>query len=178
MPHVNKTRYLLAFALLHCARVTQKPPPPVAELVRVPDGCLADLSGEWVHAFDSSYRYFATDDGGTLTLVAYRGWPTDAGTAQNALDGGDGAPAAVVTLHRSSEGFAGEAVATIQHPTGKSCAVRFVTRAVSCADGGLSLQSAASVAVSDTCETPQKPRAEPLLEHRLARPDAGGGVLR
>jgi hypothetical protein len=40
---------------------------------------MASLAGEWVHADDSSYRYFATDDGGTLTLQARHVVPVDAG---------------------------------------------------------------------------------------------------
>lgn len=40
---------------------------------------MASLAGEWVHADDSSYRYFATDDGGTLTLTVRHVVTVDAG---------------------------------------------------------------------------------------------------
>jgi hypothetical protein len=54
-------------------------PPPPAPSVVVPDGCLVDLSGDWVHATDPTYRYLATDDGGTLSLTVVRVEPPDAG---------------------------------------------------------------------------------------------------
>jgi hypothetical protein len=40
--------------------------------VLVPPGCLADLSGPWVHADDPTWRYDGVDDGGTLTLLVTR----------------------------------------------------------------------------------------------------------
>jgi hypothetical protein len=54
---------------------TPAPPPPS---VVVPEGCLANLSGAWEHATDPTYRYLATDDGGTLGLTVTRVEPPDA----------------------------------------------------------------------------------------------------
>jgi len=48
------------------------PPAPARPTVVVPDGCLADLSGDWVHVMDPSFRYRATDDGGTVDFVVTR----------------------------------------------------------------------------------------------------------
>jgi hypothetical protein len=62
-----------------CARPTPVAPPPPPPPPNVPAGCLGDLSGAWVHATDPSYRYDATDDGGTLTLVVSRFFAVDAG---------------------------------------------------------------------------------------------------
>ena len=141
--------------------------------MKVPVGCLDDLSGAWVHRDDPTFQYLGTDDGGSLTLAAYRVWPTDAGSSD-----AEQLPSATMVLTRTADGFAGEAVASAAHPSGKSCEVRFATRITDCSDGGLTLQSASAVAMSDTCETPQKPRSPAMLEHRLARADAGFAVLR
>jgi hypothetical protein len=87
-----------------CARPTPVAPPAPPPPPNVPVGCLADLSGSWVHATDPSYRYEATDDGGTLTLVVSRFIVVDAGFRPRLfrVDAGSpdaGAPASSLALH-------------------------------------------------------------------------------
>ncbi len=155
----------------------------------MPDGCLDSLAGPWVHALDPSYRYQAEDDGGTLTLLVTRQFIADAGFSPRRFrhDGGapedagrsepvDAGPEPVrapdirVELQRTAGGFVGSTLATVTHPSGRSCEARFPTSILSCADGGLLLETSAGTALGDACQAPARPQAVPRLQHPLIRP--------
>lgn len=134
--------------------------------VQVPEGCLANQSGEYVHEGNPAYRYRARDDGGTLVLWLEQGPPPDGGPRQ-AL-----AQAPRVVLERTPEGFAGRTEARTFTASGQSCEVSFPTRVVACLPGGLTLRAAPSAALDELCRAPPEtpggaPR--PMVEHRLLR---------
>jgi hypothetical protein len=146
--------------------VMPKLPPPPPRVMNVPPGCLANFGGHWRHADDQTWRYTATDDGGTLQLLAFRVFP------KGGTDGGiPAAPAARVTLERTEDGFSGTSVADVLHPTGRICSAEYPTLVQSCSDGGLVLRAAAAVSLGDGCQTPLPPRSPVMLEHRLVRAD-------
>lgn len=160
----------------------------------MPEGCAASLAGPWVHAVDPSFRYEAQDDGGTLTLVVFRDLVVDAGFVPRrfrpvpdagtpgAVDGGpdaglaEDAGTAVSTtrleLVRTGAGFVGHTFASLQHPSGRWCEVRFPTTVLDCADGGLVLETSSATAVGDTCQLPARPLEQLKQQHPLARPPA------
>lgn len=101
----------------------------------MPEGCLADLSGTWVHELDDQFRYLATDSDAGLVLMAFRDEPIDAGKTprrfsrprdgglpwlvalpdagaemSEAIDAGP-APRAVLQFTRTSNGFVGATLA-------------------------------------------------------------------
>ncbi len=78
-----------------------------------------------------------------------------------------------VELTRSAGGFNGFTLAPLLHPSGRTCDGRFVTTVVSCADGGLLIESQPATALGESCQSPAKPREPSPLQHRLIRPDAG-----
>ena len=188
MPRPRLVLLLLAVA---CVRTTPQPPPeppaPPALAVVVPAGCLDSLAGSWIHATDPAYRYEAQDDGGTLTLVVSHLLVVDAGFSPRrfrALDGGvdAGAPldagpelesAVRVTLERTAHGFVGATLAPLTHPSGRLCEGRFPTTVLSCADGGLLLETQRSTALGDACQAPARPLGLLTQQHQLVRPDAG-----
>ncbi|HEY0880106.1 MAG TPA: hypothetical protein VGD87_01185, partial [Archangium sp.] len=181
------------------------PPPPV----KVPEGCLAPLGGDWVHASDPSYRYVGEDDGGTLTLFVTHEFAADAGFSPRrfrdagvpaagdagAADAGvadGGAPREVgvndaglasplpapsgrtrVELQRTGAGFVGATHALVTHPSGRQCEAKFATTVLSCADGGLILDTQSATALGDACQAPARPLEQLTLQHPLVRPDAG-----
>ena len=167
-----------------CANAPPAPTPEVAA-PKVPAGCLADLSGHWVHD-DSAWRYDAVDDGGTLSLTVFHQFtpdagprwrqftrPKDGGTAvAKLLDAGQAvsaSPAAFVILNRTSAGFIGESIAMVSHPVGRTCEARFKTEVLSCGDGGLTLRSQSEIALGDVCQAPANPQPTVSLEHHLVR---------
>jgi hypothetical protein len=199
----------VSLSLLWCACL-QPPPKPEPALTfepKVPPGCLNDLSGAWVHADDHSWRYDATDDGGSLHLVVSRtdapldagfrprrfrpeldaghdAGPGDAGAARDAGPAADaglslssepadaGAPSNLVqiVLERTPSGFLGNTIATLAHPAGRSCEVRFRTEVVSCDDAGLTLSTQSATPLGDGCQLPAKPQPVPSVRHQLIRP--------
>ncbi len=186
----------MVFLLGACVRTTPQPaaepPPPPPPAVLVPAGCLDSLAGSWIHASDRSYRYEAEDDGGTLTLVVSHVPVVDAGfsprrfrpLAEAGVDGGVDAglepdaglvaPSPVrVELRRTANGFVGATVAPLTHPTGRVCEGRFPTTVLSCADGGLLLESQSATALGDACQAPARPLGLVTQQHQLLRPDAG-----
>ena len=191
-----RSRFFMFVVLSACVRTTPQPPPepppPPAPAVNVPPGCLDSFAGSWVHASDPSYRYEAEDDGGTLTLVVShqlvpdagfsprRFRPVDAGAPDAGADAGlepDAGlivPSAVrVELQRTANGFVGATLAPLAHPTGRVCEGRFPTRVISCADGGLLLESQSATALGDACQAPARPLGVSTRQHQLVRPDAG-----
>jgi hypothetical protein len=126
------------FLAIACVRAppeqqpVQQPPPPPP--IVVPEGCLADLSGPWVHEVDARFRYEASDTDAGLMLLGFFDQPVDAGKAprrfSRSRDGGlpwlvtadAGAessaasdagplPRAVLQFSRTSGGFVGETLA-------------------------------------------------------------------
>jgi hypothetical protein len=180
----------------------------------VPPGCLADLSGAWVHADDPTWRYDGVDDGGTLTLRVTRaeaivdagfrprhfraerdagldaGVPhrpdaglngardagPDAGADAGEPDAGQAASDAGssnlvrVVLQRTSAGFIGNTIASLAHPSGRLCEVRFRTEVVSCEDAGLTLSTESAAPLGDECQLPARPQPVLQLRHLLIRP--------
>ena len=178
--------HLLFLVLAACVRTTPQPPPaPPAPAVVVPAGCLDSLAGTWIHATDPAYRYEAQDDGGMLTLVVSHLLIVDAGYSPRrfrAPDGGvdagvDAGPApesAVrVELQRTASGFVGATLAPLTHPSGRVCEGRFPTTVLSCADGGLLLETQRATALGDECQAPARPLGLLTQQHQLIRPDAG-----
>jgi hypothetical protein len=165
---------LLVLSLTACPRPQPLPRIKIAMIpqrpMKVPPGCLANFAGLWEHADDPSWQYAARDDGGTLELDAFR---TFQGGMPDAGEGVPPAPAARIRLERMPDGFYGEAVADVLHPTGRICQAKYPTTIQSCSDGGLVLLAAAAVSLGDGCQTPLPPRTPVMLEHRLVRADAG-----
>lgn len=196
-----RSRVFMVFVLAACVRTTPQPPPepplPPAPAVKVPEGCLDSFAGSWVHANDRSYRYEAVDDGGTLTLVVSHQPVVDAGFSPRRFrpvadagapdsgvargvdaglepDAGNLTLSAVrVELERTADGFVGATLAPLVHPTGRICEARFPTRVISCADGGLLLESQSATALGDACQPPARPLGLSTRQHQLVRPDAG-----
>ena len=137
-------------------------PPPPEPLIQVPPGCLADLSGTYVHGQNPSYRYLASDDGGTLFIAVERSG-SDGGLRRTEAN-----PVSV-SLSRTAKGFVGETRAVLFVATGRACPVDFPTEIIACDDAGLILKSAISSAVNESCQPSQAPTHTVLAEHRLAR---------
>jgi len=139
--------------------------------VQVPAGCLADQTGEYLHADNPAYRYRGRDDGGTLVLVLEEGPAADGGS-RPAL-----AAAPRVVLERTSHGFVGRTEARAFAGAGQSCSVSFPTEVVACAQDALTLRAAMSAQVNELCQAPapapSAPAAAAMLEHRLLRADGG-----
>lgn len=133
------------------------PPPPI----RIPEGCEADQSGELVHAESPSFRYLATDDGGTL-LLALRRARGDAGPSEPEA-------ATRIELHRTPRGFVGTTHGTGLNAAGRACPVEFPTEVLACPDAGLVLRSAASASIGESCQPPDRPAPPAMVEHRLVR---------
>ena len=90
------------------------------------------------------------------------------------LDGGTPPLAtAVIHLRRTADGFLGEAETLHLLPSGRECRATFATRIAACSPATLNLVSATSTPIGEGCQTPSLPRPAALLEHRLARIDAG-----
>lgn len=101
----------------------------------MPEGCLADLSGAYVHDFTEHFHYLATDSDAGLVLLAFHDEPIDAGKmprrfsrgrdgglpwlvsapdagAESPADNDAGpAPRAVLQFARTPSGFVGATVA-------------------------------------------------------------------
>jgi len=132
-------------------------------VIRVPNGCLNDLSGTYVHALNPSFNYLAADDGGTLFMVLER-THGDAGISKP-----DSNPISV-SLSRTANGFVGQARAMVYVAGGRSCSVDFPTELVKCEPGGLLLKSAVGGAVNDeSCQPSQARDHSVMAEHRLIR---------
>jgi len=225
---VVRSRLALLLLLVACVRTTPQPPvlPPPVVPVKVPEGCLAALGGEWVHATDPSYRYVGEDDGGTLTLYVTHELAVDAGFSPRRFrtaslvdagttdagardagvadaglpdaggvdagfvvdgradaglgDAGTALPLAPVPsgrtrveLQRTPSGFIGATHALVTHPSGRQCEAKFATTVLSCADGGLLLETQSATALGDACQAPARPLDQLTLQHPLVRPDAG-----
>jgi hypothetical protein len=121
-----------------------------------------DLSGSYVHAVNPSFRYLASDDGGTLTLVLQRGQP-DSG------DPATGANRISVQLARTPKGFVGQTHATAFVLSGQTCPVEFPTEVIGCEDGAVLVRTAATTAVDESCRPPPSGSRAVMTEHRLLR---------
>lgn len=174
---------LILLLLVACVRTRPQPAPelpPPPPLMVVPPGCLDSMAGSWVHASDPHYRYEGADDGGTLTLLVSHVVVPDAGFSPRRFrdagtpDAGTEAPLAVrVELQRTGNGFMGATIAPLTHPTGRICEAQFPTTVLSCADGGLLLETQSATALGDACQAPARPLGLLTRKHLLVRPDAG-----
>lgn len=184
---------VFTFLMVGCVRTASQPlpePPPPAPAIDVPPGCLDSFAGPWIHASDRSYRYLGEDDGGTLILfVSHVPLPVDAGFSPRRfrpLDAGvdAGSPAVIdagtpdagpapsavkVELQRTAQGFVGHTIAPLAHPTGRVCEARFPTTVLSCADGGLLLETQSATALGDACQAPARPLGLITQKHQLIR---------
>jgi len=153
---------VLALRCVPHREVAARPP------VQVPAGCLADQTGEYLHAQNPAYRYRGRDDGGTLVLVLEEGPAADGGS-RPAL-----AAAPRVVLDRTPHGFVGRTEARAFAGAGQSCAVAFPTEVVACAPDALTLRAAMNAQVNELCQSPAPGApAGAMLEHRLLRADGG-----
>lgn len=121
--------------------------------MQIPAGCEASIAGEWTSEADPAFRYRFADDGGEATA--------------------DGAGGAVIRLRRTPKGFVGQTELNVPQPTGPACKALFPTEVTACGPATLTVQSAASTPVGEGCQTPPSPQPAAMLEHRLARTDAG-----
>jgi hypothetical protein len=146
----------IGLALWGCRHPAPPPPTaPIPEPLRIPVGCEANLSGGWLLEANPSYQYWGEDLGGTLRLVVQH-VGADAGVS--------------LVLARTPHGFVGQTVATGFTSTGHPCPVTFPTEVRGCPDGGLVLSAAASTAINDECQSPQRGPTPPHLDHVLIRP--------
>jgi hypothetical protein len=155
----------LVFLLLSCTPRSLAPPHPAISTPpasRVPFGCERNLSGDYRHAQNPSFRYRATDDGGTLTLDVERG-RSDAGPDELST---------TILLTRSAEGFSGATLASVHSPGGSLCAVEFRTAVLACDDAGLLLQAEAAATLDEACRAPAQRQAGTWVEQRLLRSPA------
>jgi hypothetical protein len=81
--------------------------------------------------------------------------------------------AAVIHLQRTPNGFIGETEVIHLLASGRECRATFATRITACTPSTLTLSSATSTPVGEGCQTPSLPQPAAMLEHRLARTDAG-----
>jgi hypothetical protein len=141
------------------------PPPPPAPAG--PPECNVDLSGEWVHAIDPSFRYRGVDDGGTLTLELVRAEAprtpfhprkfrkANPSGEDGGVDGGASdeaqAPTVRLVLTRSAHKFAGATEVAVHHPRGRDCVAVFPAEVVGCRDGGLTLVAASALSLDEAC---------------------------
>ncbi len=79
----------------------------------------------------------------------------------------------VIHLQRTPDGFIGEAETRHLLASGRECRATFATRVTACTPSTLTLASATSTPVGEGCQTPALPQPVAMLEHRLARTDAG-----
>jgi len=164
---------LLSGVLASCAvvaacrapRSNGRPPPETSTLeVHVPAGCLSNLSGEYVHAANTGYRYLAVDDGTTLTMSVAR---TGAETSRSS----DGGMSIQIRLTRTAKGFLGHAQATGTLSSGQTCPAEFLTEVVSCGKSEMVLRSVGEVFLDEACRPPQGGNPGAMREHRLVRID-------
>lgn len=144
--------------LLGCPHRAPAPPLPPAPALQIPPGCEANLSGRYQHARDPAFVYDGVDDGGTLLLALHRtdAPPSDAGWASTEI-----------LLTRTGHGFQGMTRTTAFNALEKPCAVELPTQLTACADGGLTLRSAETIAIGPACEPSAAPAA--LVDQRLVR---------
>jgi hypothetical protein len=166
-------RWWAGLVLMACVRVAPAPPPPPPAAppppppIRVPEGCLANASGAYRPATTSPLRYEASDDGGTLVMVAFSD-PVDAGRPARRFsrDGGlpwlvktrpadgptnDGAPTPQATLvaTRTPDGFLG--TVTVSAGPDAGCVPTFAARVVACGDDGLTLETMPNARFDSSC---------------------------
>ena len=99
----------LALSVIACVTappVEKKPEAPAPPPIRIPPGCAADQSGEWVHSQNATFTYLARDDGGTLEFDLARA--------------GDDAGVKIVVT-RGPEGFLGNTWSEAFNASGARC---------------------------------------------------------
>src|SRR5688572_3610711 len=112
----NASAALIALTIGACA-----PRSPVGadglegQAPKIPPGCEANLSGDYVHAENPTFRYRGQDDGTTFKLVPQ--------SAQTADAGSETADPTRVVLTRTPEGFIGKTQAQALAASGARCPV-------------------------------------------------------
>jgi hypothetical protein len=151
---------LCAACLTGCPRPppTKVAPPPIV----VPEGCRANLAGDYVHATDPTWLYRGRDDGGTLLLEVGR-------ASAAAPDGG----AVRIELTRTPRGFVGSTFGEAFNSAGQRCPIAVPTELTACDDGGITLHTFDRLELDARCEKNLE-RAQPVDE-RLNRLDGGPG---
>ena len=151
---------VLGLAYPGCHR--QATPSPAPRPLRVPNGCEADLSGEYTFKGREDWRYLASDDGRTLVLQFVRILP-DGGSGAERSDGGTW-----IGLERTSDGFVGATHALAWPPQGSACQVTFSTEVTACSDAGLALRAVDAITVDESCR-PAPAAGVPLRDVELVR---------
>ena len=131
---------------------------------QIPARCDADLSGTYAHGVDPSFRYQASDDGGTLLLTVER-IASDGGLTNTSSGTG-----ARIQLLRTPHGFVGQTQAMVTLRSGQRCPIEFPTEMIACDDAGILLRSAtAALPPDDLCRSARAGISAATLEHRLNR---------
>lgn len=159
---------MLCALLFGCPTPKPRPLAPGASEVRVPPGCLNNLSGEYVHAGNVKYRYLAVDDGTALSMSVEKG----AGDAAHSAT--DGGTPIQIHLSRTAKGFLGHTVAIGTLSSGQTCPADFPTEVVSCERGEIVLRSAGEIFLDEACRPPQGGTPSSMREHRLVRVGPAG----
>lgn len=167
---MHRASLMVVVVLCGCPRpppapLEEKPRPPPPPAVKIPPGCEAALTGEWTHQTDPTFRCRIEDDTADATVFVYRAFPE--------TDGGRPPAGAVIHLRRTPKGFVGQTEMTHVLPSGHECQATFPTEVTGCTPSTLTLLAAASTPVGEGCQTPPSPQPAAMLEHRLARTDAG-----
>src|SRR5216684_8444193 len=174
---LNRRPKTFAVGLLVCALLSGCPTPrsntrpplsPGPPEVRVPPGCLSNLSGDYVHGGNAGYRYLAADDGTTLSISVDKA-AGDVG--RSATDGGTPIQ---IRLSRTAKGFLGHTHATGTLSSGQTCPADFLTEIVSCDHDEIGLRSVGEIFLDEACRSPQGGTPSSMREQRLVRMSPAG----
>jgi hypothetical protein len=189
-------RWWAGLVMMACVRVAPVPPPPPPRIappppppIHVPEGCLANASGAYRPTTTSPLRYEASDDGGTLVMVAFSDTPVDAGRPGRRFsrDGGlpwlvktqtpqvpaiapPPSPLATLVVTRTPDGFVG--AVTVGAGPDAGCVPTFAARVVACSDEGLTLETMPSARFDSSCRPLDGGAMARQVLQRLGR-DAG-----
>lgn len=143
-----------------------------SDATELPPGCRQDLSGEWEHQDDPSYRYRGTDDGTIVTLLPYRDSPALEDADAGRSDGGEGGMS--IELRRSQDGFKGRFRMIEQVSGGRRCPASFDAQLVACEPDKLTLRIEQSYAIDRDCKRVDTGGPD-IAEHVLVRRKATEG---
>ncbi len=118
--------------------------------------CDRNLSGQWRHADDATYRFRISDQTSAITVAPFR-------------EGGGvaGGPTYAIALTPSMNKLAGFAATTATTPGGHICQVNFQWDVVACTDDRITVRSEQEYGVGEDC---QRLAGEPdLADSELVR---------